>query len=195
MNLYHTLKTLPLDSLERISNPEIRDVFTPDTPALRVVTDFRHTEPVQLSQEMDLDEAMTLLRKMHVRSGLVINESGVFKGLVTVADLVSRQVLSIATSQGLKRSDLTVRDLMIPKHKLSGVSLQALSHSSIGDLLKTLKQGGSQYMLVLDAEAETICGIISASDIARKLKIPVDISQRATSFREIVEIINGTVQH
>ncbi|MFW1677395.1 CBS domain-containing protein [Pontibacter sp. JAM-7] len=195
MNLYHTLKTLSLDTLNCIASPVVNDPFTPDTPAIRIMTDFRQTEPVQVQLDMSLDEAMELLRRMHVRSGLVTDENGTFKGLVTVADLLSRQVLSIATNQGLNRSDLTIRDLMIPKQKLSGISLQTLLQSNVGDLLKTLKQGGSQYLLVIDDAATAICGIISASDIARKLKIPVDISQRATSFREIVEIINSSNGH
>jgi hypothetical protein len=47
-------------------------------------------------------------------------------------------------------------------------------------------------MLVVRPEDQQICGIISASDIARKLHIPVDITERATSFREIVEVIYGS---
>ncbi|MBY4677504.1 CBS domain-containing protein [Marinobacterium arenosum] len=189
MNTYQELKTVSLDEFSAIMRPQQLEEYTLDTPAMSVVTDFRKTQPLMMEQDVSLDEAIHMMRKVHVRSVLVIDAEEQFRGLLTVADLESRKALSVATSSGLNRSDLTIKDVMTPRERLRGVPLSDVEHGHIGDLLKTLQHEGSQHMLVVDADSRQLRGVISASDIARRLKISVDISQRATSFREVVDML------
>jgi hypothetical protein len=69
--------------------------------------------------------------------------------------------------------------------------LSALQQGTIGDLLKTLRHEGSMHMLVVDPESQEICGIISASEIARRLQVPVEINLQASSFRDLVDVLFG----
>jgi CBS domain-containing protein len=131
------------------------------------------------------------MRKVHVRSVIVTDSSGDFRGILTVMDLESRKVLSQATSLGLKRDDLSIKDVMVNRDKLRGVSLSALQQGTIGDLLKTLRNEGSMHMLVVDPASHEICGIISASEIARRLQVPVEINLQASSFRDLVDALFG----
>jgi CBS domain-containing protein len=138
-----------------------------------------------------ISDATQAMRKVHVRSVIVTDSSKAFRGILTVIDLESRKVLSQATSLGLKREDLSIKDVMVSRDKLRGVPLSALQQGTIGDLLKTLRHEGSMHMLVVDPESQEICGIISASEIARRLQVPVEINLQASSFRDLVDVLFG----
>jgi len=46
-------------------------------------------------------------------------------------------------------------------------------------------------MLIVEPDTQRICGLVSASDITRRLQVPVEITQRATSFRALVDVISA----
>lgn len=191
MHRYQELKTVSLADYRTLVPSDQIEVFDLDSPARLVVTDFLTHRPLTLKPVVSVDNAIAAMRQAHVRSVLVSDDAGSFRGIVTVADLESRKVLSLATSSGQARSDLTIGELMTPKDKLRGVPIGAIDKGSIGELLQTLKHEGQPHMLVVDPDSHCIRGIISASDIARRLRVPVEINQRATSFRELVEVISA----
>ncbi|MBP0047901.1 CBS domain-containing protein [Marinobacterium sp. AK62] len=191
MQRYHELKTVSLEHYQTLSGAESSSAIDLDSPAESVMTDFRKVVPLTMSLNESVDEATRAMRKVHVRSVIVTDSSAHFRGILTVIDLESRKVLSQATSLGLKREDLSIKDVMVPRAKLRGVPLSVLQQGTIGDLLKTLQYEGSQHMLVVNPATEEICGIISASEIARQLQVPVEINLQATSFRELVETVFG----
>jgi len=191
MRTFHELKTLSLRDYTKLSTPEI-DNLSLESPAINVVTNFESTRPLALELDVGINDALLMMKKAHVRSVIVMDGAEKFRGIISVSDLESRKVLSTAQSQGLRRDDLTIGDVMTPSEKLAGLSMQQISGSCIGDILKTLQDVGSQHMLVVKPEDRQIGGIISASDIARKLHIPVAITERATSFREIVDVLYGS---
>ncbi|WP_020680672.1 CBS domain-containing protein [Marinobacterium rhizophilum] len=191
MRTFHELKTLSLRDYTKLSTPAA-DNLSLESPAINVVTNFESTRPLALELDVGINDALLMMKKAHVRSVIVMDDAEKFRGIISVSDLESRKVLSTAQSQGLRRDDLTIGDIMTPSEKLAGLSMQQISGSCIGDILKTLQDVGSQHMLVVKPEDLQICGIISASDIARKLHIPVSITERATSFREIVDVLYGS---
>lgn len=191
MHKYSEMKTVGLSEYEKIVASEQCEVFTLDSPASHVMTDFRNHQPLTMDMDVSVDDAIMAMRRVHVRSIIVTDSSSRFRGIITVADLESRKVLSLAASSGQSRSDLTIGELMTPRSRLKGIPFSVLEKGSIGDLLQTLKYEGSPHMLVVEPGSNIIRGIISSSDIARRLKISVEINQRATSFRELVDIIAG----
>ncbi|GAA0792603.1 CBS domain-containing protein [Marinobacterium sediminicola] len=191
MKQYHELKTIGLEDYTRLSEGSGHSKTSLDSPAQEVMTDFRRVPPLTMSLTESVSDATRAMRKVHVRSVIVTDSSGDFRGILTVMDLESRKVLSQATSLGLKRDDLSIKDVMISREKLRGVTLSALQQGTIGDLLKTLRHEGSMHMLVVDPESHAICGIISASEIARRLQIPVEINLQASSFRDLVDALFG----
>ena len=191
MHRYTALKTVALADYEQVLVSERAEHVDLNSPARLVVTDFLDNEPMMLDLDVAVDEAIQAMRRAHVRSILVTDTQGRFRGIITVADLESRKVLSLAASSGQARSDLTIGDLMTPRDKLAGVPIDAIEKGTIGELLQTLKNEGRPHMLVVEPARRSIRGIISASDIARRLRISVEINQRATSFKELVDIISG----
>ena len=88
----------------------------------------------------------------------------------------------------MQRSEVSLRDIMTPVNRLTGVSMQSLSYACIGDALQTMEHQGTMFLLVTTASNE-ICGLISARQIAKTLHIPVHISPIAHSFSEVLENI------
>lgn len=191
MKNYHELKTVGLEAYTHLAAGGGHETTNLDSPADTVMTDFRQIPPLTMSLTESISDATQAMRKVHVRSVIVTDSSGDFRGILTVMDLESRKVLSQATSLGLKRDDLSIKDVMVNRDKLRGVSLSALQQGTIGDLLKTLRNEGSMHMLVVDPASHEICGIISASEIARRLQVPVEINLQASSFRDLVDALFG----
>ncbi|GAA0694959.1 hypothetical protein GCM10009104_23140 [Marinobacterium maritimum] len=191
MKNYHELKTIGLEDYTRLAAGAGHEITSLDSPAETVMTDFRQIPPLTMSLTESVSDATQAMRKVHVRSVIVTDSSGDFRGILTVIDLESRKVLSQATSLGLKRDDLSIKDVMVSRDKLRGVPLSALQQGTIGDLLKTLRNEGSMHMLVVDPASHEICGIISASEIARRLQVPVEINLQASSFRDLVDALFG----
>ena len=189
MTVYHELKTVSLSSSDQIARPEQLEEYSLDTPALRMMSDFLKVQPIMMEMDVSLDEARRMMRKAHVRSLLVIDANENFRGFLTIADLESRRVLSLVSTAGIDREDLSIGDVMTPRDKLRAVKLSEMESGRVGDLLQTLKNEGVPHILVVDTARHQLRGVISASDIARRLHISVDITHRAASFREVVDVL------
>ena len=66
-------------------------------------------------------------------------------------------------------------------------------YARIGDVIETLQSAGQQHCLVIDREQHAIRGVLSANDIARRLKLAVDVST-PNSFASIFKVIANTQQ-
>ena len=188
MSQYRDLHTQLLKESDQIIQPDQTVNFSLDTPALALLTDFLHVQPFVMELNVPVNEARDMMKKVHVRSVLVVDSNNKFRGLLTIADLESRAAMSIATTSGVRLMDVTIREVMTPRDRLKAIPMTQLEAAKIGDVLQTLKNEGTPHILVVDAH-NSIRGVISSSDIARKLNISVDISKRASSFKEMVGIL------
>lgn len=191
MNNYHKLTTAVLENIEQIDHPEQDHTMDLDSSALSVFTDFRKQAPLMLEQGTSIDEAIETMRRTHVKLKLVIDASESFRGVISMADLLSSRVTRASEETGLKRKDLTVAHVMTRKHQLHAVDLQTLKSARVGDVLATMESFGDQYVLVTDRNTGSLRGIVSATGIARGLHVPVSISARANSFAEIYRAVRG----
>lgn len=187
-NNYRELNTVLLQESDQVARPSQYSELTLDSPAIKVVTDFSEVQPLTMELNVTVDDAREMMRKVHVRSVLVVDSNQNFKGLVTIADLESRAVMSVATTAGVSRSEVTIRDVMTGRSRLRAIPFSQIASANIGDVLETLKNEGAPHILVVDSQNQTIRGVISSSDIARKLNVSVDINKRASSFQEVVGI-------
>jgi len=91
---------------------------------------------------------------------------------------------------GLKREELTVSDVMTHKDTMQAIDFKDFSHARIGDIVSTMKRLGENHLLVVDSDEDTVRGIVSSSDIARRLHVSIYISERANSFSDIYNIVH-----
>ncbi|ALU42470.1 CBS domain-containing protein [Pseudoalteromonas rubra] len=189
MSEYKSLQTLKLEGVYQFCDYYDAEPLSLSSPAVKVITDFARRQPQMILKDVDIDHAVYMMLNGHVRSKLVVDHDDTFLGVVNSKDLSGRRVLSIAQKRQVARSDLTVEDVMTKKQDLHAMRFSTVASAKIGDVLQTLRELGQQHVLLMD-EKGGLRGMISSSDIARALHVPVNIFQKAHSFRDIFEIIH-----
>jgi len=191
MKEYRVLETVGLSDIDNIQRPEEHENINLESSAFEVFTDFRIERPFMLEQSVSIGDATLMLQRAHVRRKLVIDADEQFRGVISLADLLSSKVMRTIESTGLKREDMTIADVMIRKEDLQAVEFQEFQHAKIGDILMIMKQFGEEHVLVVEGESRSIRGIVSSTDIARKLHQTVNIEERANSFSEIYQALRS----
>ncbi|WP_179952205.1 CBS domain-containing protein [Marinicella rhabdoformis] len=179
------LKLLTVTDINEVANPEHDTSISTDSSALLIFTDFHVYHPFDLSHIAGAREALNLMQAAHVRMKFVVDDAGMFLGVVSTDDL-NEQEINKRQAFGQAASDMTVVDFMRPKSKLKAIEYSDLCEATIAEVMELLKSQGLQHCLVVDHALNQIRGVISSSDIARKLRLPVDISE-ASDFKRIFQ--------
>jgi CBS domain containing-hemolysin-like protein len=165
-----------------------------DDPAIAVMTDHRIERAPLINADRSLDRAMRQMAEDNC-SMLIINDGNEgIAGLVTSADITGEKPIQHSKDTGKKRSELMVRHLMTKVEDIPALTIQDVLDSKIGDILHTLNEIGSEYVLVTMSENgnTAIRGVFSARSIARSLKIFFDPSPAARTFAEFTKALHGT---
>lgn len=180
------MTTLPLQDLtlsDHLVHPEEFSDVRLDSPALLLLTDFRHHQPMVIDGGMRAVDAEAFMRASHTRLRLVVDQRDAFVGLVTLDDLSERRLIK-KIAAGETRYHIHVRDLMQHRHELRALRYQDLTHCTVQDVLETLEHRGEHHCLVVDTTDHGIRGLIAASDVARRLHMEVRV-QAAPTFADI----------
>lgn len=181
------LTMLKLDSRDHLVHPEEFDEITLNSPAISIFTDFKEHQPIIIEGDTPAVQTEFLMRKEHVRLKLVVDREGEMIGTISLNELDEQHFIQ-HLRKGMQREDILVRDLMLPRANIKALGYGELLNSTIEDVIHTLKQNHQRHCLVLDSDHHHIRGIISASDIARRLHMPLVIEKRPT-FVEIFEAV------
>lgn len=164
------------DRVDHLVHPENFEKLSGDSPAMTVFTDFRVYEPMVIDGITTAVEAENMMKRSHVRLKLVIDERGSFLGVIALEDLSNSEIIK-KVAEGYNREELQVVDLMRKRQDLKVFDFHELEIMTVFDVLEVLRQYGHQHCLVVEREFHQIRGVISASDIARKLKMDISIQQ------------------
>lgn len=175
------------DATSDLAWPQSDGEITVKSPALEVFTDFTITKPLVIDANTSAIDAEKLMQKAHVRLKVVVDDDKRFLGIISLQDLNS-QVMMIKISEGERREELSVVDFMQPRKKLIGLDFSSLSQASIRQVIEALKDSAQQHCIVVDNDQKRLRGIISASDVVRKLRLPLDILNDS-SFSEIYKAV------
>ncbi|MGX9462954.1 CBS domain-containing protein [Shewanella sp. A14] len=186
------LALYPVEKIDELTSPEAHEDISVLSSALNVFTDFKKVTPMVIESSTSAVNVEHLMQKSHVRLKLVIDDKEQFIGLISFESLYNQEILK-RVAAGHQRDQLTVTDFMIPKEELKAIDFEDLSYARIGDVIETLQSAGQQHCLVLDRKHHTIRGVLSANDIARRLKLAVDVST-PNSFASIFEVIKKNQQ-
>lgn len=182
------LQLYPLARVDHIAQPAEAETLDWNAPALAVFTDFKLKQPLTVKHSGTVLSALAEMRRAHVHLKLVVNEQGQLVGLIDSHD-VSEDSLLQFLPQGLKRDDILVSQVMKPVTKLETLDYHELSKATVKMVVKTLRNEGLQHCLVVEHGQHEIRGIISARDVARRLRIPVDVRQKLT-FYDVFKTFN-----
>jgi CBS domain containing-hemolysin-like protein len=177
-----------VDNVEALAWPTKPELISVDSSAIEVFTDFQANQPLVIDADTRALDAQKFMLQAHVRLKIVVDENNHFLGLISLDDLNSQEIIK-HVSKGDNRDELIVTDFMRPKSELQAFNYAAIQKASIMDVIQALKETGQQHCLVVDFKENKIRGIISASDISRKLKLPLDIRNNS-SFLSIFNVLH-----
>ena len=186
------LALYPVEKIDELTSPEAHEDISVLSSAVNIFTDFKKVTPLVIESNSSAVEVESLMQKSHVKLKLVINKNNEFLGLISFESLHNQEILK-RVAEGHQREQLTVTDFMIPKDRLKAIDYDDLIYAKIGDVIETLKSAGQQHCLVVDRKHHAIRGVLSANDIARRLKLAVDVST-PTSFATIFDVISKIQQ-
>lgn len=161
-----------IDSINTLAAPVSYRAITLSSSALDVFTDFRTVKPLVIESSCTAQETENLMKKVHMKLKLVVDENDKLIGLVSLEDLSSQEVIK-RISEGYSREEISVSDLMKKKQDLRVLDFFELNHATIQDVLYLLRATNQQHCLVVHRTDGEIRGLISAGDLARQLNIPV----------------------
>lgn len=155
--------------------------------ALEVFTDFKRVEPQVVDSSTTAIETQKLMIQAHVRLKFVVDKNDHLIGIISTDDLLERKIVQ-QVARGVKRDEIMVVDLMRPKRDLVALDINEIQGASIGDVVALLQDSHQQHCLVQDTADHKIRGIFSASDISRKLKLPIEIHE-SSSFSAVFKAV------
>lgn len=184
----HALSLCKTEAIDTLAQPDVYEHIELNSSALSIFTDFHEHQPLVIDGSVKAIELERLMRQSHVKMKLVLDQREQFVGIVTLADITEQKILQRVVQLGIPRTELLVVDMMQPKSLLQAFDYNELKISQVSDVVDALQENGAMHCLVIDKEKHEIRGVISVSDIARILRIPLDI-QSQPSFAALSHII------
>lgn len=180
------LNVYPVEARDHLVTPiEFSDI-TRDSPALHVISDFRHHPPHVIGAHVLATEAAALMKEERCDIKLVVNGQGELAGLITREHLSDQRIMMAQANFGAGHDEVRVADIMQPRGRIYAVDYQALEDARVGDILQAMQDHGESCYLVLDRDRHHIRGVISSHELARRLDQPVQIRYRPSSLVEML---------
>lgn len=159
-----TLLNQSRQQLQLLFSQQASDQQTLNSPLAQVGS----RNPVQVSRETPLRQALETMSQAHVGSVAVVDEARRPVGILTQADLLDRVVLA---GIGL---DVPIESVMTPQPCCLG------EHASAYDAILAMATRGIRHVLVVDGEGK-LCGVVSERDLFSLQRIGL------TQIRQAIE--------
>src|SRR5271154_14582 len=163
-----------------------------EDPAESVMTDLKLVNAVLINREDSIDEANQRMIQNGVRLLLVVDTNRKVDGLITATDILGEKPLQLIAVRGGRREDIRVHDIMTPQQRLEVLRMNDVRNAKVGHIVATLKKSSRQHALVVeinDNNQQIICGLFSATQIARQLGAAIHIGEVARTFAEIEALL------
>lgn len=183
------LQLFDLDLIDNIISPEDFNKTSLASPATDVFTDFKDHKALVIEEDTDAADALKLMLKAHVKMKIVVSKGNDFLGIISTSELSEQRIVA-EVGKGNMRGEILVREMMIPRYRLHALDYNELEGAKVNDVVAALKNYGLRHCLVVDRSNHHIRGVISSSDIARKLHLHIDIITK-TSFRDVFDVIHA----
>lgn len=159
-----------------------------EDPAGHVMTDFRQVRAITVPSSVTMDYAHERMRANRVHLLLVTDEANVIVGLITSTDIEGEKPLMQMARLRVRRSELTVADIMTPRARIEVIEFADVARARVGHVVATLKAVGRQHAMVVDrddAGRPVVRGLFAASQLNRQLGEQLQSTEIARSFAEV----------
>jgi len=166
--------------------------LTPDSPALKVMTDLRQVRAICVAQDVVIDDALQRMIFSTVRMLFVTNSSDVVLGIITARDINGKKPLEFASRERVPRSEIQVGHIMTPASQVESLAMADVIKAKVGDVILTLREAGRQHAVVTEQEEDGcrgVCGVFSTTRIGRLLGMEIQPTGRVQSFAELEAVL------
>nr|VFJ98185.1 MAG: CBS domain-containing protein [Candidatus Kentron sp. H]VFJ98364.1 MAG: CBS domain-containing protein [Candidatus Kentron sp. H]VFK03477.1 MAG: CBS domain-containing protein [Candidatus Kentron sp. H] len=178
MENYAAFSCIPLrEENTFIHPPKLPEMVHLESPALDVMTDFRYVQPVTVTPDVPIDEALETMKSAGVRLLLVTEEADRVIGTVTSKMILGEEPIRIVGEERIPRARITVRMLMTPQCHVTVINIVNVRNAKVGHIVATLRHLDRKHLLVAEIDEEAggqhIRGLFSTSQIGRQLGVLV----------------------
>lgn len=194
---YKTIKFSKLDTQPQSIMPDRGyKELTLDDSAISVMNDHRLEKAPICNTKTSLENATKKMANEKTSMLFVDNSEGQIVGLISSADISGEKPIQYINETKKKRDEIKVGHLMNNIEVMPVLDIQDVLQAKIGDVLHTLDDIGSEYILVTSQEAgeTTIRGIFCARNIARSLNIFFSPSPAAKTFADYSRALSESHQ-
>lgn len=187
---YNVIPTTPLQKGATFHKPRqvLPERVTMDDPVSAVMTDFTVVTAYTIFPLETIEAAREKMIHRGVRMLLVVDDMHHILGLITATDLTGEKPMQVVQTQGIRYSDVLVKDIMTPRERLEVLCMDDMQTACVGDIVTTLKAHGRQHALAVErtsGQAQILRGLFSISQINRQLGTQVDVVGVASTFAEL----------
>lgn len=169
-----------------------------EDPAIAVMTDHRIDKAPSCGERASITRIMRKMAEENSNMLFVENNEQNIVGLITSPDITGEKPIKLQQNHQKHRDELVATDLMTPIDSIPVLHISDVIQAKIGDILHTLNETGSGYVLVSteqDGQA-AIRGVFNSQAIARSLKIFFDPSPAARTFADFTKALHhSTASH
>ena len=184
------LTVYAVDAIDHLVQPDEFDDVTPESSALTILTDFKNHRPHMVEAHIPAVEAAELMHQENINFKLVVDKHNEFIGLISIEDLSDQSILLTQVANGMHRDEVLVADLMHHRDAVRAINYEEFRRSSVADIIYTLQRHGQQYYIVVDRDQHHIRGVVSSTEISRRLHAPIYV-ERQPSVADILSIARG----
>jgi CBS-domain-containing membrane protein len=170
------------------------DPVTLDSPALAEMTDLTRVKAATTLPSTTLQQAEQMMIYQGVRMLFVVGEMPMIEGLVTTTDFHGDRQMRLVQQRGVRYDELCVADVMAPLSMLDAIDYDTMRSATVGNLVATLRRLGRNHLLVAENAAGStprrVRGVISRTQIERQLGAPIPVTEVATNFAEVVQMLS-----
>ena len=187
---YNVIPTAPLHKGATFHKPRqaLPERVSMDEPVADVMTDFKVVTAYTIFPLETIEDARGKMIHRGVRMLLVVDDLNHILGLITSTDLTGEKPMQVVQTQGIRHSDVMVKDIMTPRERLEVLCMDDLQNACVGDIITTLKAHGRQHALVVERimdQGQILRGLFSISQINRQLGVQVETLGVASTFAEL----------
>ena len=187
---YKLIPAAPLQKGATFHKPRqvLPERVTADDLALQVMTDFQIVTAYTIFPLETIEDARAKMIHRGVRMLLVVDDMNQILGLITSSDLTGEKPMQVVQHQGIRHSDVLVKDIMTPRERLEVMCMDEVEKARVGDIVATMKAQGRQHALVVERlsdRSQMLRGMFSVSQIGKQLGAHVEPIAVARTFAEI----------
>jgi DeoR family transcriptional regulator, catabolite repression regulator len=134
----------------------------PGDPAIYAVTDFKRDYPMTVEPERQIDDALTDMIHLGLRTLLVAKEQRLV-GLVTSYDIQGERPIQFLQSSNYSRhQDVRVMHIMTPWDELLALDWESVESARAGELLALFQRTNLTHVLIVEVDRKTSRSMVRA---------------------------------